>query len=152
MPDTTENITRIPLTVDNLPDLDCVNGWQEAFLTFIKNSVVEVPSSITNVKISNESPSSGERNYLWIRLNNSGSFVGFYIFADGDWQNVPAGPVLGAIYRVAGQNSESLPAGFALADGNTPPVSSGEAAILMATWFPVGSGPWTMFDMIFVGF
>lgn len=145
-------LTRARLIYDGLPELcEGFKSWQEALIGILRDVYAEIPNTITNVKISNEAPDDGQTDYLWGKLDNGGNFVGFAIFAQGDWRVISAPAPAGALYLISG-NSASIPPGFAIADSVNVQGPSNLAA-LQANWNPPGAtGPWSLFHVIYTGF
>lgn len=71
-----------------------------------------VPATISNVVVGSQQPGDDRRNNLWIRLDNSGDFVGIYVYAVGQWRQVY--PVPGQLFYISG-DSRDIPKGFKLA-------------------------------------
>lgn len=110
---------------------------------------VEIPASITNVTVSADQPTDDERDNLWFRRDNSGSFLGLYLYAQGAWQQIY--PVPQQIFKLYG-DSRNIPKGFALAD--QPFVSLAQLSKLKEEWLVGGSSPtwYSIFDVVYVGF
>lgn len=142
--------TSIPLTITGIPDNLCFEGtFAEAIKAVLEKVYVLIPNTITNVVVSSTTPSDAQRSYVWFRLSNGGDFLGIYIFASGDWRQIS--PVPNALSWVYG-DSDSPPAGYVVANSTDSPLTVAEKAHLEAMWYPVGPGPWTLFQVIYVGF
>ena len=149
------SITPLPLSLVGLPDDLCFEGtFAEALKAALENVRVLVPSSITNVVVSSQQPTDSQRDFVWFRLNNAGNFVGIYIYAGGDWQQVsPAPNQLFWIYGAgAYPDSNSPPPGYLPANDPSLGLDAGLVTAMEALWYPAGPGPYTMYQAVFVGF
>lgn len=80
---------------------------------------VLIPSNISNVVVGVQQPGDDRRDNLWVRLDNSGDFIGLYVYAQGQWRQVS--PVENQLFKIAyaGANSTIPIPGFTLAtDGS----------------------------------
>lgn len=99
MPGTTN--VRGGLKIIGMPEEACFKSFAEFLEALQTYSVLEIPTSITNVTVSKQQPSSSERNNVWFRFNDSGEFVGIYIFTNGAWtQTYPTSNIsnLGSVF------------------------------------------------------
>jgi len=142
--------TSLPLTLTGIPDNLCFEGtFAEAIKAVLDRVRVLVPDTITNVVVGTTEPSDSQRDYVWFRTSSGGDFIGIYIFASGAWQQIS--PVPNALSWVFG-DSDDPPAGFIAANSADSPLTVAEKAHLEAMWYPVGPGPWTLYQVIYVGF
>jgi len=131
MPENTNITVRGSLKIDNLPDLACFDSFEELLKAIPNFYSVEVPRSITNVTVSNIEPDDTQRNNLWVRQDDAGGFIGLFVFAAGNWQQVS--PIPNGIFRMFG-DSRDIPPGFLLADASNPNLTGAIAVDLIATW------------------
>ena len=111
---------RAELKIDGLPE-DYQYVDFKSFVEFLtKHLVVSIPSGITNVVISSTQPSENERESVWIRRNNAGSFVGMYIYSGGSWVQMYPAPK--QVIWMHGLSSE-LPPGYRLIEEGHPDFS-----------------------------
>lgn len=96
-----------------LPDTQCFKSFTEIWKAIEDNFAVILPTSITNVVVSNIQPLDTQRDAVWFRLSNGGTFIGIYMFSDGAWRQVF--PVPQTVYTVYG-DSRNPPAGYILTD------------------------------------
>lgn len=144
------DVIRGAIKLDSLVSGCCFTSWEDFVKAIPTLFSVEVPATITNVVISNLQPGSSLRDNLWIRLDNSGSFMGLFIYTGGLWQQIFPTPQ--GIFKMYG-DSRVIPSGYLLADTSNPHLTAGEAAALMASWVLHGSGLYyTIFDVTYEGF
>lgn len=82
------NVIRGGLVVQNIPENACFTSFVELLKALPTYLGVQIPDSVTNVIVSNIQPTSGDTTKVWFRLNNAGSFVGIYVFSQGEWRNI----------------------------------------------------------------
>jgi len=147
------------LKVTGLPDDICITSTRDFVLALANLLAVEFQESrITNVYVSAVEPDTTARDIIWYRLDNSGNFVGVFIFARGQW--IQQFPVPGQVFRIVGGRSDQPPPGFILADENVSNITTDEAKHLKSSWFPVPEDIddpdtypdyFTVFDVVYVG-
>lgn len=136
------------LKLEGLPDTICFTTFAEMFKLLAKHSIVEIPSSISNVIVSNVQPSDTERSSLWFRTTNGGDVIGLYLYSSGTWR--PFFPVPGELVRLGPPHtSTNLPFGYELPSSTTGYTAPMLAAI-MATWLPSPGDPsvFEIFDVV----
>lgn len=104
------------------------------FLQLIADSLLlELPETITNVIVSNIQPSDSQRTSVWIRMSNSGGFLGIYLYTQGSWQQIFPTPQ--GVFWIGG-DSRDLPPGYVLIDATNYPsnFTSAQASQLMAQY------------------
>jgi len=147
------SITPIPLTITGLSEEECFEGstFYEAIKAILAKVRVLVPDSITNVVVGNEEPNDSQRDYVWFRLDNAGNYVGTFLYTGGDWKQID--PVPQALTWVYG-DSTSPPDGYLPAnDASISVLTSGEKTALELLWYPSGAvGPWSIYQVVYVGF
>lgn len=84
MPD----VVSAPIGIINLPDNLCVSSLKDFLVQLPQWIVALIPTSITNVVVGNVQPLDSQRDSLWLRQNNSGIFIGFYVFSGGTWVQI----------------------------------------------------------------
>lgn len=82
------NFVDAPIAIINLPDNLCVNSLREFLQQLPQWIVTQVPTSVTNVVVGNVQPADSQRDVLWLRQDNSGIFIGFYVFSGGTWVQI----------------------------------------------------------------
>ena len=132
-----------------LPEGYCLTTVQELMSTIANNFKAVVPKSITNVLVSNQQPTSTERDSIWFRQSNSGTFIGIYVFDGTTWQQVFPGP--GAITRING-NSATPPAGYEVITNTKVGFNAADVTALQAENLPAGPAPRRVYWATFVGF
>ena len=104
------NTVDAPLVIKNLPDLACFTSVQELLQSLPQYLFAQIPLTITNVIVSNVQPLDSQRTSIWFRTNNSGLFIGIYVYSNGTWnQFFPAPNQLTRIYRTS---NTALPEGY----------------------------------------
>lgn len=125
------NIVSAPIAIKGDPTTACfttVGDFIEALPNFL---VAEIPTSITNVVISNIQPLDSQRTDIWFRLSNGGTFIGIYVFSDGTWiQMFPPPQGLFSMYG----DSRDVPKGYVLADENNGALPPGVGLWLKQRW------------------
>lgn len=117
MPDNSNITVAGAVKIKNLTDLRCYKSFEDMLLDLVNNMILEIPTSITNVVISNQQPTDDKRESLWIRLNSAGGFIGVYLFSDGSWTLIY--PIPSSVYWFYG-DSRNPPEGFRLMNGSNP--------------------------------
>jgi len=143
------NVVSAPIAIKGDPTTACfttVGDFIEALPNFL---VAEIPTSITNVIISNIQPLDSQRMTVWFRLNNAGTFIGIYVFSDGTWiQMFP--PPQGLFWMYG--DSRDVPKGYILADENNGALPPGLGLKLKTTWILDPTGTFYIaFETTFVG-
>lgn len=138
------------LVITDLPDGQCFESFEallRALPTFLG---IQLPTSITNVIISNIQPSDDQRNSLWIRQSNDGGVLGIYVFAAGAWRQLT--PVPQGVFWMYG-NSTQVPTGYILVDDDNPHFTSLEVDAIQLQFVrdPTDSF-FTYFAVTFEGF
>jgi len=126
-----QNIIKVPLKINGLPDLACFESF-EAFLQSLPEFLVgEISGSVTNVVISNQQPGEDERDKIWFRLTNSGTFIGVYVFSEGVW--VQLFPPPNQVVWMYG-DSRNIPQGYRIVDATNPNFTASAASIIMGQY------------------
>lgn len=134
------------VSVVNLPDVSCFENFSDFVVALAASLAIEIPQSITNVVIGNSEPTS-TTTALWIRRDNSGTFVGFYVYSSSSWVQIY--PVPGELTRIYG-STLALPEGYQRADLN-PNLTAAQITFLQAQWMadPSNPGEYLIFDVYF---
>lgn len=132
------------LKITNLPDLACFESFEELLLALPTYLRVYVPVSITNVVIGNTEPDDTQRNFLWIKRNNAGNVVGFYLFSNGAWNQFI--PTPGEITTVVGA-SNAPPVGYITTDDATT-LTAQQKAFFKGQWRDSGLGYYDVFTVV----
>lgn len=128
----------------------CFTSLKEFIASLPNILVAEIPSEATNVVVSSQQPSNDQRDAVWFRLDNSGSFVGIYIYSKGSWKQITPAP--NEVIRMWG-DSRSVPSGYALIDASNPNFTSSELAAIQSSWVRDSTDTyWKVFDVTFQGF
>jgi hypothetical protein len=149
---TPSNLVRGSLVVQNLPELFCFQDARELIQSLPSLLGVEIPDSISNVIVSNTQPTDSQTAALWIRLANSGSFLGLYVFSQGQWR--PILPVnTDTTLQIFWFSSDTgdVPAGFTKIESGTPGLPVAVKTALIAQYVTSGSVD-LYFAAIFTGF
>jgi len=143
-------IVLAPIKYLGLVDGQCFTNITDFIKTLQENLVAEVPDNITNVHVGNIQPSSTERNSVWFRVDTGGKFIGIYMFDGAVWQQVLEAP--NQVTWMFG-DSNNLPAGFILVDGDNPNFDSGQVTAIQSMFYPTpGTPPYSYFAVTWVGF
>jgi hypothetical protein len=152
MPVVVQDVVRGAIKLLDVPQRECVNTLQELLELLPKFLGVEIPTSASGIIIGNTAPGLDDINKLWIRRDDSGRFIGFYIYQEGEWV---------AVYDVLIGAEEIR---WAVGASGTPPegwivVLPGDSVIpgvvvnhLVSQYIPDGSGGYTYFAVRYVGF
>ena len=134
------------LKLADLPDLFCFTSWPEFLKALPDLLTVEIPAGLTNVVITNVQPNDTQRDFVWFRMSNGGSFIGIYLFSAGKWTQFFPVPL--AIYHVAGGDSRTPPDGYILTE-DASYLTANERAKIRETWLlDVTNTYYTIFDMV----
>lgn len=137
------------IKVLGLPNEACYTSWKDLFESLGKYLGVEIPDqAFSNVVISNTQPNAADRNKIWWRLSNSGTFIGVYWYANNVWSQIF--PASGQITWVLG-DSANPPAGYSFTAVQAA-MTAPDYAILMNQAVPAGLvGPYTYFPTLWTG-
>lgn len=151
MPESTDNdVIQGVLKLIGKVDCECFTSWADFIAKFPKLFAVEIPSDITNVIVSVNNPDDDQHDCIWFRLSTSGSFLGIFVYATGDWRQIFPSPK--AIIRMYG-DSRSIPDGYMLIDSSNPHFTAAQQAHIQTGWYLSGDGlAWAIFDVTYEGF
>jgi hypothetical protein len=111
--------------------------------------IAEIPSEATNVVVGTQQPSSDQTNAVWFRQDNSGTFIGVYVYSNGTWKQIVPAP--NGIIRMYG-DSRAVPDGYQLIDNSNSNFTAAEVTAIQATWIKdVTNTYWRVFDVTFQG-
>lgn len=139
------------IKVIDVPDDACITTVRDLVLQLEKYLAVEFEDEkITNVIVSTNEPDTTSRDVLWFRLDNSGNFIGLYVFVQGQWLQMFPPPQ--AIIRMYGR-SDDIPPGYQLISEDTPGLTAEAAAAIIEGWHETEaeSGLYDVFDVVYVG-
>lgn len=145
------DVIRGAIKIDNFLQDKCFTSWKDFVLALPQMLTVEVPTSVTNVTVGTVQPGDDEKDNLWIRRDNSGSFLGMYIFAAGSWKQIF--PVPNEIFYVYG-DSRQPPPGYSFVEDVTT-FSVDELNKMRLIWHVGGTVPTTWYSTyhcVYVGF
>lgn len=128
----------------------CFSSVQELIKALPNLLMAEFPEGLTNVTVGNKQPSEEERDNLWIRKDNSGSFIGIYVFSQGVWRCIE--PLKGGVKWVHG-DSRDIEQGYSLIDTGLVGFTADEITHIKHQYFLHSSGTYyTYFAVTFTGF
>lgn len=127
----TPDVVEGSLKLRGLPDVACFTSFIEFLRAIPDYYGVEIPNSITNVVVSNIEPLDTQRDYIWFRRSNGGTFLGIYVYASGSWKQVAPAPQ--QVFWMYG-DSRNVPDGYILVDNNNPNFTAGEVTALQAKY------------------
>lgn len=143
------DVIRGVVRIDNLPDGCCFTSWQDFLRQLPSLLSIELPT-LGKLVVSAVQPGEDYKDYVWVRVDASGSFLGVYMFSAGVWQQVLPAP--GQLVRLVG-DSRSVPAGYLLADASNPHFTALTAAALEHQWIKDPTGLYyVVFDVTYEGF
>lgn len=138
-----QTVIKGSIVVQGVPEAACFDTFAELLGSLSQYLSVEIAaSSISNVVISNQQPGALDKGKIWFRLDNSGSFLGIYVFTGTVWAQVLPAP--GQIFWING-NAATPPKGFQLIPDDTSVFSNVQYAAL----FPDTT---KVYPAFFVGF
>jgi hypothetical protein len=143
------DVTLANLRSVGLADDFCFSSTSELLKAIEQNFKAVIPNTITNVIVSNAQPQSTERNSVWFRLSNSGTFTGIYMFTGTTWAQVIPAP--NQVIWMYG-DSNNVPVGFQLVDSNNPNFTIAQVNHIKSFYYPAGAGPYSYFAVTFSGF
>lgn len=144
-----ERVTRAPIVTQGLPETLCFKSFKDFFAQLGKYAFVDIPEDITNVVVSNIQPTSSQLQSVWFRLSNGGTFIGIYIYSQGQWNQIA--PTPNGIMRMYG-DSRNIPPGFSLIEVGTTGFTSAMVSFLHTQWLRDPSDQyWQIFDTIYEG-
>lgn len=144
------DVVRGAIRLDGFQEGRCFTSWADFVAALPGMLAVEIPTGITNVTIGNQTPSDTDRDHLWLQTDGSGSFLGFYIYTAGAWQQIYPAP--NQLFLMYG-DSRSPPPGYTVATDD-PNISASMLANLQKVWTLGGTSPdwWTVFHATYTGF
>lgn len=144
------DVVKGKLVLTGLPDLFCYKDVREMIASLPQLLGVEVSASVTNVIVSNVQPTSSNTTSLWVRISNSGGFMGFYVFSAGAWQSIyPIFDEVHAQIQWFSSFDGSVPAGWTKITVTTTEIPASLVPALMAQYV---LDPTSSFDIYFAAF
>ena len=151
MPAPIQNVILGALKLLGIPERACFQNWQQFVEAIPQYFAVEVPQSITNVIVGSTAPSEDDRDKIWYRRDNNGSFLGVYAFQNGAWR--PFYSLVPDSVTWTWGNSNSIPDGFILIEQGDSTIPSTVVNFLVGQYIPLPSGPgYQWFAIRFVGY
>lgn len=144
------------LKILNLPDLSCYQSYQEAIQAIVANIGLEIPAGdLTNVVVGNQQPSNSQLDSVWFRRDNSGTFIGIYVYSGGEWVQIYPIPGPGTwfpfYYTSVGTSTPGeIPTGWDSVE-NFSGITAPDLAALQASWIADGSGGWRYLQIYWTG-
>lgn len=139
-----------PLKLQGLPDLACFKCFEDLLQALPSYLFAEIPITITNIVFSSTQPLDTQRDYIWFRRDNSGGFLGIYLYVGGQWQQIY--PTPNGIFRMYG-DSRDIPPGYLLADADNPNLTAAMATHLETQWLLDPTLTYyVIFDVTYEGF
>lgn len=137
--------TQLPIKVLGLPQTFCFTGTTANIIQQIADALVAEAGDgdFSNVVVGNSEPTNPQTTALWIRQDNSGTFVGLYVYSGGTWLAIY--PIAGQLTRVYG-SSTNPPAGYQSAEDD-PLIPAPVLAFLQTQWLTDGAGGWLVYDV-----
>lgn len=140
------------LKVSGNPDSVCVavNSFSELISLISQYLTVDISNqTFSNVVISPQQPGQADRDKIWWRISNAGSFVGIYAYANGVWSQIFPAP--NEIFWLYG-SSDDPPAGFKFVEASDGIFTGPQYAELIAKAIPTGGpAPYVYYPAIYVG-
>lgn len=136
------------LVLKALPELQCYTNFTDFLKALPSLYAVEVPATVTNVIISPSQPTSSQTSSVWIRTNNAGTFLGVYVFSQGQWVKIVPAP--NQIIWMYGDSS-AVPFGYKTTDdASGVEISAALATALKLLWIQgdLGGPPFEYFSVI----
>lgn len=135
-----QTVIKGAVKVQSVPQDTCFDTFAQLLQSLGTYLTVEIPaSSVSNVVISNQQPGASDKGKLWVRLSNSGSFLGLYTYSGAMWNQVPAGAP-GQVYWLIGDSS-TPPDGFQFIDNSDGTFTGPEYALFIINAILLGAGP-----------
>ena len=127
----------------------CYTSLKE-FIAALPNILyTEIPSEATNIVVGSQQPSNDQRDAVWFRQDNAGTFVGVYVYSAGTWKQIVPSPQ--QIIKMYG-DSRSIPDGYQLIDATNPNFTAAEVTAIQSSWIrDVTDTYWTVFEVTFQG-
>lgn len=140
------DLVRGAVKLDGFIEDNCFTSWKDFIAKLPGMLALELPANVTNVTVGNQQPTDSERDNLWFRKDNAGSFLGIYIYATGAWRQIY--PVPGQFTLIVG-DSRTPPDGYTVTDDLTN-LSDPQKAVLRRAWHVGGTTPAVWYDIFTV--
>jgi hypothetical protein len=144
----TQSSIKGAVKVAGVPDSACFTTFADLLRSLGTYLTVEIPNqTFSNVVISNSQPGQADRDKIWWRLSNSGSFVGIYYYSGGVWVQIfPAPQQITWLFG----DSSNPPPGYSF-DLVQTVFSAPDYAALIAMAIPVGGPTFVYYPALFTG-
>lgn len=149
---TTQSEIKGSIKVAGIPDSACFTTFAELLRSLETFLTVIIPNqTFSNVVISNVQPGQADRDKIWWRLSNSGTFIGLYGYANGQWSQVF--PTPNQIFWLSDPTgTTTVPPGYKFLEATDGIFTAPDYATLMGNAIPAGIvGPYKYFPAIWVG-
>ena len=125
-----QTVIKGAIKVQGVPESACFDTFAQLLDSLGKYLTVEIATSaVSNVIISNVQPSALDKDKIWFRRSNSGSFVGIYVYTGTKWIQVLPAPQ--QVFWLYGDSSNP-PDGFAFIQNGDGTFTAAEYAILIS--------------------
>lgn len=143
------SITGVVKVLD-VPDDACLTTVRDLVLQLEKYLAVEFDTEkITNVVVGTAEPDTTDRDVIWFRIDNSGNFLGVFVFVQGQWLQMFPPPF--TLFRMYGASND-LPEGYVLASADIAGISEAMETAIKATWTEHPTEDYyVIFDVVYVG-
>lgn len=145
----TQTVIKGVIKVNGVPTEACFDNFSQLLNSLGTYLTVEIGNeSFSNIVISVAQPGQADRDKIWWRISNAGSFVGMFFFSNGEWIQVIPAPQ--QIFWLYGDSDDPPPGySFALVE---PLFTPADYAQLIALAVPNGgTPPFKYFPAIYVG-
>lgn len=79
------------IKLTGLSELQCITNPEEFAQALARAMVVEIPNFNQGVHVGPTEPSSPTTAGIWVKTDNAGTFLGFYVYSEGAWIAVDLG-------------------------------------------------------------
>jgi len=148
---TTQSSIKGVIKVNGVPESVCFDNFTELLKSLGTYLTVEISNqTFSNIVISNVQPGQADRDKIWWRLSNGGTFIGIFYYGNSIWYQVFPAPF--AIFWLYG-DSANPPLGYRFLDNLNPVIfSAPDYAQLIALAIPNGGpAPYSYYPAIFTG-
>lgn len=122
------------IKIENLPDLSCFKSFKDFVQALPSFLALEIPVNITNVIVSNIQPTDSQRDSVWFRFSNSGTFVGIYVFSGGAWRQIVRVPAPNVEVIWTYGDSREIDEQFLIVDQDNPHFTASDATQIMTQY------------------
>lgn len=134
-----------------LPEKECFKSWAEFVKSLPEHLAVQIPTGFGAVIVSATQPDESQRDFLWVRRDNSGNFLGLYSFSGGSWKSIFLVPSSQTQIVWLFGSSATPPDGFTVIVPGDSVISSTVVNILIGQYVPPGVGPYSYYAARYSG-